>query len=98
MTFAVVRSKDFWTPQRRLAAGEDEGRRPGRLPGGHVGDIADLQKSLLFCLDCKKKFNHVKAGYVMKRNLPVVRGWCDGCGQYTPNGRLLVHHTMANIT
>jgi hypothetical protein len=68
------------------------------LPGGHVLDRADLRKALILCRDCLPKFNALAAGYVTKRNLPFVRGRCDGCQQYTGRGHLLVHHTLADLT
>ncbi len=95
---AVIHSEQYWTPQRRLMAGQDTGRRPGRLPGGHVGDLADLLKAITLCPDCIGKFNSARAGYVRKKNLPIIRGSCDGCNQYTPQGILLVHHTLADNT
>ncbi len=93
----VIRGESFWTPARRLFAGQSPGRGKGRLPGGHVGDREDLKKALLFCQGCVRKFNHIRAGYTKKRNLPVVRGRCDGCQEYTPQGHLMVHHTLANL-
>lgn len=93
---AVIKGKDFWTPQRLLMAGANPGRGKGRLPGGHVLDRADLLKSLVLCGDCVGKFNSAAAGYVTKSNLPFVRGRCDGCQHYTPRGHLLVHHSLAN--
>jgi hypothetical protein len=101
MAFAalnVLKGKDFWTPRRRLLSLVDTGRRPGRLPGGHVGDCEDLLKAIILCEDgCVKKFNAKRAEYVVKRNLPVVRGRCDGCSRFTSRGRLFVHYTLANI-
>lgn len=98
MTFAVLKGPQHWTPRRRLEAGAAQGRRPGRLPGGHVMDLAELFKAIILCPDCVGKFPAARCGYVQKRNLPVVRGRCDGCSGYTPQGTLLVHHQMANVT
>ena len=97
MSAAVLKSKEFWTPDRRLMAGQSPGRAPGRLPGGHVGDRADLKKALILCADCLPKFNHIEAGYTRKPNLPVVSGRCDGCTQFNPRAHLLVHHSVANL-
>ncbi len=93
----LLKGKDFWTGPRRLSASASPGRRPGRLPGGHIGDRADLRKAITLCDDCLPKFSSAKAGYVTKRNLPFVRGRCDGCNHYTERGHLLVHHTLANL-
>ena len=94
---AVIKGWDFWTPVRRLWAARDTGRAPGRLPGGHVGDIADLKKAVLLCPDCIGKFNASRAEYVAKKNLPRVKGTCDGCKTFMLNGYLLVHYTLANL-
>ena len=94
---AAVHTKDWNAGGARLNAGLSPGRAPGRLPGGHVGDRADLKKALILCADCLPKFNHIKAGYTKKRNLPVVAGRCDGCTQFYPRAHLLVHHSVANL-
>ncbi len=97
MSAAVLKGKGFWTPERRVMAGQSPGRAPGRLPGGHVGDRADLKKALIFCDYCLPKFNHIKAGYTKQRNLPVVSGRCDGCTQFQPRAHLLVHYSTTNL-
>ncbi len=97
MTAAVHKSKEFWTPQRRLAAGRANGRAPGRLPGGHVGDLADLRKALIFCDVCLPKFNAIRSGYAKKRSMPVVAGRCDGCKTFNPRAHLLIHQTVADL-
>jgi hypothetical protein len=93
----VLKSKDFWTPAKRMWAARDTGRAPGRLPGGHVGDIADLKKTVMLCPDCIGKFNSARAEYVIKKDLPFVRGFCDGCRSFMERGHLLVHYTLANL-
>lgn len=97
MPVALLKSKDFWTPSRRMWSSADTGRAPGRLPGGHVGDIADLKKSVLLCPDCIGKFNSARAEYVTKKDLPFVRGFCDGCRSFMTRGHLLVHYSLANL-
>ena len=93
----LLKGRDFWTGIRRLFAGASPGRRPGRLPGGHIADRADLRKAITLCRYCLPKFSSAKAEYVTKSNLPFVRGRCDGCNHYTERGHLLVHHTLANL-
>ena len=97
MTAAVLKGKDFWTGPRRLFASMSPGRRPGRLPGGHIADLGDLKKAITLCAGCLPKFNSAAAGYVAKNNLPFVRGRCDGCSNYGDRGHLLVHHSLANL-
>ena len=91
---AIVRSKTFWTPQRRLWAGRSPGRRPGRLPGGRIDDLVGMRKAIMLCQDCKPKFNATAAGYVTKSSLPFVRGRCDGCERYVNRAHLFVHHLI----
>lgn len=95
---AVLKGRDYWTPQRRLMAGASPGRRPGRLAGGHVLDLSDLKKAIMLCPSCLPKFNQRAAGYVTKTNLPFARGECDGCDSFCERAHLLVHHTLAKIT
>lgn len=96
MQLGIIRSdKTYWTPTRRLWAGASQGRKRGRLPGGHVMDLSDLLKAIMLCESCVKKFPSAKVGYVTKRNLPITSGRCDGCQQYAARCHLLVHHTLA---
>ncbi len=98
-TFNINRSdKTFWTGKRRLFAGAAPGRRPGRLPGGHVHDLASLKKAITLCADCRPKFNASRCDYVTKKNLPIVRDRCDGCQEFTRHGHLLVHRSLADLT
>lgn len=90
---AVVHSeKTFWSPRKRLMAGQSQGRRPGRLPGGHVGDKTDLMKAVMLCDLCAPKFNADKAGYTTKPNIPRAHGRCDGCQEFPRLCVLLVPH------
>lgn len=93
----LIHAKEYWTAPRRLWASVDTGRKPGRLPGGHVGDIADLKKAVMLCPSCVGKFNPKSHGYVTKSNLPFVRGKCDGCKSYMQRGHLFVHHKFAEL-
>lgn len=93
--FNIVRGASHWTPRRLLAASVAPGRRPGRLAGGHVIDLADLRKAIVLCHDCKQKFSARRHDYVSKSNLPFVSGRCDGCDRYSPMAVLFVHHTLA---
>lgn len=91
-----IRAEKDWTPSLRLKAGRIRGPRM-QLPGSYVLDRADLKKALMLCASCLPKFDAVRAGYVTKKNLPLVRGRCDGCQQHAERGNLLVHHSLANL-
>ena len=58
------------------------GKKVKTTAGSHVTDMAELGRCLVLCMLCESKFNKRKYGYQRARDLPVVRGKCDGCGQY----------------
>ena len=88
--------KPTWTKRDLLKASEDPGRPRRQLGGTYIGDMIALKKALQFCATCSRKFEPAKAGYISKRNIPFVRGKCDGCGDHHDRMRLLVHHTLAS--
>ncbi len=90
-----IRSEKEITPAQRVAMGEDPGRRPGRLPGGHIHDLVDLKQAIQLCPSCRQKFNRKKAGYVNKRNLPFAAGRCDGCNEFHHRMELMVDRQFA---
>ena len=94
-TPGLIHSAKHWTPKRRLEAGQSPGRRSGQTAGGRVLDLTDLQKAVMLCNSCIKKFPDKGTGYTQKPDLPFAAGRCDGCEQYTQRGVLLVHHKMA---
>lgn len=83
------------TPAQRAAAGEYQGRRSGRLAGGHIADLVDLRSAVQLCPDCRPKFNDKGAGYTTKRNLPTVIGKCDGCNSHSAALSLFVDRQFA---
>jgi hypothetical protein len=89
----VIRAESSYTPRERAKRAEDPGRPTRRLAGGYIDDLAALHKAIALCLSCAPKFNAAHYGYATKRNLPFVRGQCDGCGQYSPQARLFLHHS-----
>ena len=85
-----------WTPQMKLKDSQVKGPR-GQTAGSYVMDRADLKKALTLCPGCVQKFDIKGAGYTTKKNLPFVRGRCDGCQTYVDRGHLLVHQSLANL-
>lgn len=79
----------------RLRAVEDPGKPRRQLAGTYVSDLSALKKAIQLCGLCLRKWHSANAGYVTKRNLPFVRGRCDGCGEHHDRMRLFVHHTQA---
>lgn len=92
---AIIRSEREITPAQRVALGESPGRRPGRLPGGHIDDMVALKQAVALCTSCRPKFDSKRAGYIRKRTLPVVRGRCDGCDQFHPAMKMFVDRAFA---
>ena len=91
-----IHGAKYWTPKRILDSGESSGRPSGQLPGSHVLDLSDLKKALTLCDSCLPKFDSKTAGYVTKKNLPLVQGRCDGCQEMTAQGHLLVNKEFAD--
>ena len=89
---AIIRSEKDTTPRQRLRRALSPGRASGRLPGGHVTDMAALGKAISLCGTCQPKFAAARYGYVTKRNIPFVRGRCDGCQNYAGRARLFLKH------
>ena len=67
-----------WTKADRLQASEDRGRHWKRVPGGYIGDLADLRKAIVLCSFCAHKFNHRQPKYRKETDFQAV-GRCDGC-------------------
>jgi hypothetical protein len=95
---AIVRSEKEITPSQRLAFGAAPAGRRGKSAGSHVLDRVDLKKAITLCHDCMPKFDIRRYGYTTKRNLPRVRGRCDGCQNHCEQGHLLVHRSLADNT
>ena len=79
------------TPQELLVCFEDRGKPTRRLTGGYIDDLAALGRCIWLCRDCTPKFNAAQYGYVVKIDLPTVRGNCDGCRTFGLNTMLVSH-------
>lgn len=90
----MVAIHKYSKPTRLQRAGfaQDPGMPSGRLRGGYVADLVALDKAVTLCTDhaqpCWKKFNAKANNYVISRTIPMVRGKCDGCGQYSNLARM----------
>ena len=80
------------TPMQKVMLAEDRGMRSGRVRGGYVSDLVSLEKAVTLCTDnaqpCWRKFNAKANNYVISSKIPMVRGKCDGCGQYSNLARM----------
>ena len=76
MVFSIVKTR---SKIEQLKCQEDKGKPTRRLTGGYIDDLASLGKCIWLCDTCKKRFNSSAYGYEVKKDLPKVRGNCDGC-------------------
>lgn len=90
---AIVRSEREITPRMRLKFSVAPGRPQGRTAGSHIDDLAALGKAIWLCPTDARKFNFIRYEYAHKRDMPFVRGACDGCGQYHPACVMFVPRT-----
>ena len=79
------------SPTELLACFEDQGKGTRRLAGGYIDDLAQLGKCVWLCRSCSPKFNSAHYGYVIKKDLPTVRGNCDGCREFGLNTMFVSH-------
>ena len=76
---------------------EYRGRKPGKLAGTEVTDLAELKKSIVLCAStCSRQFDHRRYGYMKTSRWGFVGGKCDGCGQMNMQNRFYVHETLEN--
>ena len=60
---------------------------------GWIDDLAALKKCIVLCWSCKHRFDHIKASYYKDTRLDYVRGDCDGCRKYAPQGQIYIHES-----
>ena len=84
MAFVV---RDWNEPRNRLKAAEAQrvGPGKGRMAGGWIADLAALNKAVMLCGLCVRKWEPKKYGYRARRLFPGEQyaiGNCDGCGRW----------------
>jgi hypothetical protein len=75
---------------------EYAGRKPGKLAGTEVLDLAALMKSLVLCRLCRMKFDHKRHGYIRTTRWGWVGGKCDGCAEMSMQNYFYVHEKLEN--
>ena len=63
----------------------------GRLGGGWLADLAALEKAIILCDGCVRKWDPSAYDYEQRNVWPGQRsvvGPCDGCGQFSYQARL----------
>lgn len=93
----IIRSEKELAPRDRLKFGIVPGPRR-QSAGSYVLDRVDLKKAVTLCRSCLPKFDARRYQYATKRNLPRVRGRCDGCQNHCEQGTMLVHRSLADNT
>lgn len=94
MTY-IVRAEKHMTAHDWADTAVDPGRPKNQLAGTYMGDLVALQKAIAVCDGCFRKWRPGQNSYVSKRNIPFVRGTCDGCGERFDRMRLFVHKAVA---
>ena len=77
---AVINRK--WTTAQFLRQAEAPGRPAARLAGGWIDDLAALDKAILLCGSCSRKFDPKTVDYEAIQAVPghrFVWSTCDGC-------------------
>ena len=70
------------------------GAPKGRLGGGWLADLAALEKAIVLCDFCVRKWNPHAYEYERRDPFPgqrYVKGPCDGCGQFAYQAELHLH-------
>lgn len=66
-----------------LKSVEAVGRKIGKPVGSYVIDLADLKKSIALCGSCVSGFDPKAHGYVQHHSIPLFRGECDACRNFS---------------
>ena len=85
------------TPLRRLAAGEDPGRRSRSIAGSYISDLAATRKMILLCPFCVHKFNPRRVQYEPWRYEQYVIAKCDDCRQMSRHIRAFIHSSTHDV-
>jgi len=75
---------------------EYRGRKPGKLAGTEVTDLAMLKKSIVLCQLCFRKFDHRRHNYMKATRWGWVGGKCDGCAEMNMQNHFYVHDSFEN--
>lgn len=80
-----------WDARRMLGEMKSKGRKPGQTAGTYIDNLVALGKCVSLCVSgCARKFDARGNGYETHPRMPLARGTCDGCHQYSPQNRLFV--------
>lgn len=80
---AIIRAASAWTP-RAMAKVFEFRRKPKQLNGSFLDDLVENRKLITLAPDVARKFNHRKAGYIVKKSMPVAQSICDATKQFHP--------------
>ena len=88
---SIIRASKYWTPKRMAKQAESSGRKTAQLTGTHIDNLIQLRRVLTLSPEAARKFGHPRgrsqaerAGYVIKKSIPVARSWCDASGEFHP--------------
>lgn len=79
---AIVRASAYWTP--RMMAREAESKEPRRRSVNDVDDMIENRKVIALEPSVSRKYKRVlaRAGYTIKKSMPIVQSKCDATGVF----------------
>lgn len=80
---AAIRPESAWTP-RAIAKTLEFRRKPVQMAGSFLDDLVENRKVITLAPDVARKFNQKKAGYVVKKSMPIAQSICDATKQFHP--------------
>lgn len=80
---SIIKGAKYWTP-RAMAKVFEFRRKPKQLNGSFLDDLVENRKVITLSPDVARKFNAKKAGYVIKKSMPIAQSQCDVTKQFHP--------------
>lgn len=80
---AIIRAASAWTP-RAMAKTFEFKRKAVQLNGSFLDDLVQNRKVITLSPDVARKFSAKKAGYVVKKSMPIAQSVCDVTKQFHP--------------
>ena len=79
---AIVRASAYWTP--RAMARESEVKAPRRRSVNDVDDMIENRKVIALEPSVSRKYKRAlaRAGYTIKKSMPIVQSKCDATGVF----------------
>jgi hypothetical protein len=87
----IILVKKAWGLKDILKSTEDPGRKKGKPIGSYIDDLVGLQKSIVLCEMCERKFDFKRHHYAKPRGVPCWQGDCDACREFSPRAAFFIY-------